>query len=229
MWREEDNSQVDQPFERKFPFNQQQSAQQQQQNQMMASISRTSDILKQNLHRCSLKSDSLFTTGRFKNIKENLLLEISSKWDSTFCGKNELKPLDTISSETSPSARKPKIRSVYGQPEIGTSSGNPGLHPVSWRSLDSLDTCDSGHSVGSNSTSLSDLRALDLYRNVDLSALISDLGTSVESSDNEQELYKRCTSSNSTSSGCSIDIEDEEAREAKCFMKQFVLKIFDNR
>ena len=193
-------------------------------------ISKTSDILKENLNRCQMKKD-FFNSGKFKNIKENILSELSSKWDYTFCDK--AKPFDktdqvTESCETPIQARKSKLRSVYGQPEVAFNSQTSSLHH--WKSLDSLDTCDSGHSLGSNSTSISDMRVLEIYKQTDSNVFASDLGTSVESSDNEQDYYKRCTSSNSTSSGCSLDThEDDFAREAKYFMGRFVDKIFDNR
>lgn len=189
-------------------------------------ISRTSDILKENLHRCSMKN-GIFDSNKLRNIKDNILLEISSKWE-TF--NDSVKPQDGPT--TSAISRKSKIRSVYGQPEVvmNEQQSSSSLQNGHWRSLDSLDTCDSGHGFGSNSTSCSDLRMQDSIKPVD--TIVSDLGTSVESSDNEFELdNKRCLSSNSTSSGCSINSqqEDELAREAKYFMKQFVNKIFTNR
>lgn len=138
--------------------------------------------------------------------------------------------------------RKSKNRSIYGQPQINlliyqnnnnngnnNNNNNNLSHLNHWKSLDSLEYCDnhSNHSFGSNSTSCSDLRTFD-QKNQEL--LVSDLGTSVESFDNEQESLKRCPSVNSTSSGCSVnDNQEELAREAKYFMKLFVDKIFTTR
>lgn len=195
-------------------------------------LSRTSDIL----NRCNLSFDS----SKLRNIKENILLEISSKWetfnDSTATITEKVNDVPPTPTPTALLTRKStKIRSVYGQPEVILADPNSGLSSCHWRSLDSLDTFDSGHGLGSNSTSCSDLRVptgtAESIKKQRADTAASDLGTSVESSDNEAETSpyaKRCSSSasNSSSSGCSED--DELAREAKVFMKTFVGKIFTN-
>ena len=156
--------------------------------------------------------------------KENILHEISTKWDSTFNENNAQNKSPKIIQ------RSKKNRSIYGQPQINldhSTTMNIIRNSHHWKSLDSLDFSESNHSNYSNSTSLSDLRTIDCQKNQDW--IVSDIGTSVESFENEQEsMFKRCSSMNSSSSGCSVTTEnqDELSREAKYFMKQFVEKIF---
>lgn len=255
----------------------------------------TTALLRANLNRCHSTGSnnsrnkisaggtgvSLFDSSKLRNIKANILQEISSKWEATFSdlqsgttaqlaagtGKTLLhdNPASGINtSTTSPMSvnRKQKMRSVYGQPEVEQTTAvcsSAGLqNGKQWSSLDSLDTYDSGNGgMGSTSTSCSDLRATESQhqhlcnkadvmvsstkgrRSAGAAVCSSDLATSVESSDNEQELqggyrnktHARCPSSNSTSSGCSIDSQfevDEMSREAKSFMRDFVKKIFSN-
>lgn len=162
------------------------------------------------------------STNKLKTFKENILHGISTKWDSTF---NE----NVQNNLQNSNRRLKKNRSIYGQPQINlnqsTTTNMQNSHH--WKSLDSLDFSECNHSsIGSNSTSLSDLRTLDCQKNQDW--IVSDLGTSVESFENDQEPFRRCSSVNSSSSGCSVTTEnhDELSREAKYFMKQFVEKIF---
>lgn len=181
----------------------------------------SSRVLNCDLPKCNR---SLFDSSRFHNIKENILLGISSKWE-TFSDPATMPPTDELNGIGSTS-RKSKIRSVYGQPEISLPcETQTNLTNVNWRSLDSLEsTCDSGRGVGSNSTSCSDLRP----GNDCIKFGASDLETSVESFDNELDSCNR--SYHSSSSGCSIETADDEInREAKLFMKNFVDNIFINR
>lgn len=180
----------------------------------------SSRVLNCDLPKCNR---SLFDSSRFHNIKENILLGISSKWE-TFNDPATMPPTDELNGIGSTS-RKSKIRSVYGQPEISLPcETQTNLTNVNWRSLDSLEsTCDSGRGVGSNSTSCSDLRP----GNDCIKFGASDLETSVESFDNELDSCNR--SYHSSSSGCSIETADDEInREAKLFMKNFVDNIFIN-
>ncbi|KAH9424133.1 hypothetical protein DERP_004315 [Dermatophagoides pteronyssinus] len=164
------------------------------------------------------------STNKLKMFKENILHEISTKWDSTFNENNAQNKSPKIIQ------RSKKNRSIYGQPQINldhSTTMNIIRNSHHWKSLDSLDFSESNHSNYSNSTSLSDLRTIDCQKNQDW--IVSDIGTSVESFENEQEsMFKRCSSMNSSSSGCSVTTEnqDELSREAKYFMKQFVEKIF---
>lgn len=250
--------------------------------QAIAPSRSTTESFRENLNRCSSSKNSnsgsgtgvgLFDSSKLRNIKANILQEISSKWEATFSDAQSGTPLEShvtskagfdmpaggsISAQTSIN-RKHKMRSVYGQPEVVMPSpeqtgGGFQNNNKQWSSLDSLDTYDSGNGgMGSNSTSCSDLRLTEsqhqghhfnLKEEVTTTATSavcsSDLATSVESSDNEQEQLQsgyskhraRCPSSNSTSSGCSIDSQsevDEVARKAKSFMRDFVRKIFFNR
>ncbi|OTF76941.1 hypothetical protein BLA29_000981 [Euroglyphus maynei] len=166
------------------------------------------------------------STNKLKTFKENILHEISTKWwDSN---SNEKNAQNNNKSSILVNRRSKKNRSIYGQPPQIMNSDHSNIRNSNhWKSLDSLDFSEYTHSVCSNSTSLSDLRTIDGQKNHDC-CIVSDLGTSVESFDNEQELFKRCSSINSTSSGCSVttDNQDESSREAKYFMRQFVEKIF---
>ena len=220
----------------------------------------TSDFLR----RCSIKQSIFDSSTKLRNIKQNILLEISSKWDTTFHdqsndgsdGQQPDETQNTTAAITSSGSRKSKIRSVYGQPEVmlcsgETSCSNNNLNSNHWRSLDSLDTNDSGHDFGSNSTSCSDLRLFDYQcrhikhqsnNNHNTETVASDLGTSVESSDNEIEpstfgdetnyderQRERHHSCNSSSSGCSFIECHQEEEQARYFMHNFVQNIFADR
>ncbi|KPM07327.1 hypothetical protein QR98_0058180 [Sarcoptes scabiei] len=142
------------------------------------------------------------------------------------------------------SRRSKKYRSIYGQPtkilsEESLSMQNQLYH---FRSFDSLDLSDNYQSFESNSTSCSDLRSVTndqrkvLSNQINITGGHSDLGSSVESFENEIEtisLKRSCSvQSIANFSDCSHQ-EDEclsskkhQQVEAKDFIRKFVEKIF---
>lgn len=200
-------------------------------------------------------SQGIFKSVGLWGIKDNLLSGLSSKleaalhasFDAAFTDSNaqdndKLENHMTKSSTSSSFPRKTKDRSVFGQPEI--TNINQSFHRNKDKSSDSLDTLDSGQSMGENSyASASELKHLELYdplkfyRTDESVGIGSGQSTSLESSDAEEfanDYYSnRCNSQNSIkswASSLSCDSQAEEFNtETKNFMKSFVGKIFCRR
>lgn len=192
-------------------------------------------------------SARLFSSERFWGIKDNLFSGLSSKLEAAFQASFDVSFTDNADNDSNNSSgkmvtsnssasfsRKSKDRSVFGQPEINYQDQS--LHRNKGQSLDSLDTIDSGQSMGSSCTSVSELRNLEIhdplkfYRTTESLGIGSGQSTSLESSDAEDERCDSRGSVKSSSSSVSCDSQvDELYRDSKLFMKSFVTKIFNER
>jgi hypothetical protein len=178
-----------------------------------------------------------FGSNGFWEFKDNFLSRIEAALQST---------------QESP-ARKMKDRSVFGQPEVKIPI-NTACHPgrlLRELSRESLETLDSGHSLGSCRISSADLKHLESYdtlkpyryRNYsgdgNGGSDSAGIGSSIESSDvedgndeiaqDEDEDTSRCESRASMTSSSSDDSQIAmRNRETKEFMRDFVKGIFDN-
>ncbi|RWS26929.1 uncharacterized protein B4U80_03309 [Leptotrombidium deliense] len=134
-----------------------------------------------------------------------------------------------------------KQRAVFGQPEVELSCSS--LQKTKDRSVDSLDTLDSGHSQEGSSVSVNELRFLEAhdvlkpYRNAESSGVGSEQSTSLDSSETEdsmcekESILRRNDSKESLKSSTS-SFEDEsqcnnQSGLIKAFMNNFVEKIFN--
>ena len=216
----------------------------------MITISTQEDDSANNDSDCEEKSSPrLFGSERLWGFKDNLFSGLSSRLEAAFqagfevaftdsadngCDSNNAKMVTSNSSASF--SRRSKDRSVFGQPEINYQ--NQSFHRNKGQSLDSLDTLDSGQSMGSSCTSVSELPNLEtydpfkFYRTTESLGIGSGQSTSLESSDAEDD-FKRCDSrqsEKSTVSSVSGDSQGEELyRNSKLFMKDFVNKIFTER
>lgn len=190
-------------------------------------------------------SSRLFGSERLWGFKDNIFSGLSSKLEAALQAGLEVAFTDgadnTAKMVTSTSSasftRRSKDRSVFGQPEINYQ--NQSLHRNKGYSLDSLDTLDSGQSMGSRCTSVSELPNLEAcdpykyYRTTESLGIGSGQSTSLESSDAEDDNFKRCDSRQSEQSSVSSSSGDtqvdQQYRDSKLFMKNFVNKIFTER
>lgn len=193
-------------------------------------------------------SPRLFGSERLWGFKDNLFSGLSSKLEAALQAGFEVAFTDSTDSDSSGGkmvtsnssasfSRKSKDRSVFGQPEINYQ--NQSLHRNKGQSLDSLDTLDSGQSMGSSCTSVSELPNMEaydpfkkFYRTTESLGIGSGQSTSLESSDAEDD-FKRCDSRQSEMSSVSSvsgdSQSDEQYRHSKLFMREFVSKIFSGR
>ena len=216
----------------------------------MTTIVAKEDDNNSNDNDCEEKIPSrLFGSERLWGFKDNLFSGLSSKLEAALqaglevaftdgtdtCDANTAKMVTSTSSASF--SRRSKDRSVFGQPEINYQ--NQSLHRNKGQSLDSLDTLDSGQSMGSRCTSVSELPNLEtydpykFYRTTESLGIGSGQSTSLESSDAEDDNFKRCDSRQSEKSSVSSSSGDtqvdEQYRDSKMFMKNFVNKIFTER
>lgn len=158
------------------------------------------------------KSSSLFGTRSLWGFKDNLLSGLSSRleaFQSSFTdngstsdpSKSYINNSPLGSTTGSPCAnkqrRRPKIRSIFGQPEMMTIpivQSSSSMQRSKDTSMDSLDTLDSGHSMGGSScVSVTELRNLEIhdtlkpYRTGESIGIGSGQETSLESSEAEDE------------------------------------------
>ena len=158
-------------------------------------------------------------------------------------------PEETRRCKTPHVVRKPiKDRSVFGQPEINLHIDKHLHHRVVRKELshESLDTLDSGHSMGSSRASMSELTGFDVHDPLSAyreSASSVGIGSSLESSEAEESAVDEsvetfCSRSESResvqsdeSSSSWTSSEDSQAQAsnklAKTFMQMFVNKIFN--
>lgn len=224
------------------------------------------------------KSSSIFGSRRLWGFKDNFLSGISSRLEalqSSFTetssttdpgpvqqqqppppppSSSSASPVSSLngSPSTGKQRRKPtKVRSIFGQPEMLL--GNHPLQRSKDTSMDSLDTLDSGQSMGGSScVSVTELRCLELhdalkpYRASGESIGIgSGQETSLESSEAEEETdhlhhqyhhhdSHRCRepsrgSVKSWTSSLNCESNDDDDEMIKKFMGDFVNKIFQDR
>jgi len=171
----------------------------------------------------------------------SLLAGISSRLEAAL----QTAPEETRRCKTPHVARKPiKDRSVFGQPEINIDKH---VHHRVRKELshESLDTLDSGHSMGSSRASMSELTGFDVHDPLSVyreSAGSVGIGSSLESSEAEESAVDEsvatyCSRSESRESVQSDESsswtssEDSQAQASnkitKTFMQKFVNKIFD--
>lgn len=196
-------------------------------------------------------STGLFSPSGFWGFKDNIFSGISSRIEASWSRLNSIDNSEEIEKEPTPTPstsslqlRKTKDRSIYGQPEIPLQPCH-GLHRSKDQSWESLDTLDSGQSMGGSScVSTNELRNLELYdplktyRTAESIGIGSGQSTSVESSEAEESeddhiQMKKSESQDSSKSWASSLSGDSQAEEtnriSRCFMKKFVCKIFDKR
>ncbi|XP_054164620.1 uncharacterized protein KIAA0513-like [Oppia nitens] len=200
-------------------------------------------------------SPRFFGSEKFWGFKDNLFSGLSSKLEAALqagfdvaftdnidntnnINDNDIKDKGMVTSNSSASfSRKSKDRSVFGQPEINYQ--NQSLHRNKGQSLESLDTLDSGQSMGSSCTSVSEIQLRNLeiqdsfkyyYKTTESLGIGSGQSTSLESSDAEDDGFKRCDSRQSAKSSVSSVSGDSQLDESyissKIFMKNFVSKVF---
>ncbi|XP_025017699.1 uncharacterized protein KIAA0513 isoform X2 [Tetranychus urticae] len=158
------------------------------------------------------KPNTIFGSRSLWGLKDNLLSGLSSRleaFQSSFTdngtnhdpskGLNNNSPAGSTSGSpcTNKQRRGPKIRSIFGQPEM-VSIPNVQSSPMQRSkdtSMDSLDTLDSGQSMGGSScVSVAELRSLELhdtlkpYRTGESIGIGSGQETSLESSEAEDEI-----------------------------------------
>ncbi|CAG2103107.1 unnamed protein product [Medioppia subpectinata] len=193
-------------------------------------------------------SPRLFGSERLWGFKDNLFSGLSSKLEAalhagfdvafTDSSDNTTESNKMVTSNSSASfSRRSKDRSVFGQPEINYQ--NQSFHRNKGQSLDSLDTLDSGQSMGSSCTSVSEIQlrnleihdSLKYYKTAESLGIGSGQSTSLESSDAEDDGFKRCDSRQSDKSSVSSVSGDSQGEElyrySKLFMKDFVSKVFN--
>ncbi|CAG2168456.1 unnamed protein product [Oppiella nova] len=174
---------------------------------------------------CGAEKPSLSNTPKFLLEKRGLSSRLEAALhagfevaftDSADTGCDGTKMVTSNSSASF--SRKSKDRSVFGQPEINYQ--NQSFHRNKGQSLDSLDTLDSGQSMGSSCTSVSEiqLRNLEIH---DREFIILRLLLPKFATLSAVSLFRRVSSVSGDSQG------EELYRFSKLFMKDFVTKVFN--